>query len=189
MLETIVIAVITSGAVLPAVFLWWWFWDRVHVRVQSGVNDDAAAAEMFIRVISSAKESLVIHDDGDRVDGAMYEDERVIDALRRQLSKHDALQIRCLFNDREELTLVQRVGAEYPGRFQALYRRGPRPIGDIHYKIADGGVMGHLSVHGHRQPERSFKLLDCSAAKPRTRKSAFGKYLRDFERDAAIAVA
>ena len=187
MFETIVIAVVTGGAILPAVCLWWWHWDRVHVRIKSGVNDDDAAAEMFIRVLSAAKESLVIHDDGDNIDGTVYEDEHVIDAVRQQLARYDELEIQCLFNDREDLALVKSIGAEYPKRFQARYCSGPRPVGDVHYKIADGGVLGHFSVHGHRHPERSFKLLDCSEAKPRTRRSLFGKYLRQFERGMAVA--
>ena len=185
MLETIVIAVLIGGAVLPAVILWWWHWDRVNIRMYSGVNDDEAAVEMFMRVLSAAKESLVIHDDGDKIDGTVYEDERVIDAARRQLRRHDALNIQCLFNDKEDLALVRHMGEEFPGRFQAWCRSGSRPAGDIHYKIADGGLIGHLSAHGHRAAERSFKLLDCSAAKPRTRRIVFGKYLRQFERDVA----
>lgn len=187
MLETIVIILIASVPTLAAVVMWCWSWDRVHVRVRSGVNDDEAAADMFIRVLSAAKESVVIHDNGDRIDGTVYEDERVINAVRQQLEKHQALKIRCLFNDREELALVQRIGAAYPDRFHAFYRCGPRPVGDVHYKIADGGVLGHLSAHGHRQPERSFKLLDCTQAKPRTRRSVFGKYLKQFERDVVAA--
>lgn len=187
MLETTAIAAITGVPILAAVVLWCWCWDRVHVRVRSGVNDDAAAADMFIHVIEAAKESVVIHDDGDRIDGTVYEDERVISAVRQQLARHSALEIRCLFNDREDLALVERIGAEYPDRFQAFYLDGPRPVGDVHYKIADDGVVGHLSVHGHRHPERSFKLLDCTQAKPRTRRSVFGKYLRQFEHDVANA--
>ena len=189
MWETIVVAVLIVGAVLPAAILWWWHSDRVHIRAYSGVNDDDAAVEMFIRVLSAAKESLVVHDDGDQTKGTVYEDERVIDAVRCQLRRHDALKVQCLFNDREDLALVRRMGEEFPGRFQARYRRGPRPAGDIHYKIADGGLIGHLSAHGHRAPERSFKLFDCSAAKPRTRRIVFGKYLRQFERDVAAAAA
>ena len=187
MLETIVIAVLTGSAVLPAAILWWWHWDRVHIRMCSGVNDDNMATKMFIRVLSAAKTSLVIRDDGDKIKGTVYEHDHVIDAMRRQLRQHDALQIQCLFNDREDLALVRRMSEEFPERFQARYRSGPRPAGDIHYKIADDGLIGHLSAHGHQAPERSFKLLDCSATKPRTRRIVFGKYLRQFKRDMAAA--
>lgn len=114
MLETIVIAVLIGGAVLPAVILWWWHWDRVNIRMYSGVNDDDAAARMFMRVLGAAKESLVIHDDGDRIDGTVYEDECVIDAVRRQLRRHDALTIQCLFNYKEDLALVRRMSEEFP---------------------------------------------------------------------------
>ena len=117
----------------------------------------------------------------------MYDDERVIDAFKSQLADNHELSIRCFFNDRDDLELVRRVGAAYPARFKVWYRHGPRPDGDIHYKIADGGVVGHLSWHEHKQPEREFKLLDCSKAKPRTRKRAFGPYLKQFELGVAAA--
>ena len=178
-----IVAAIVAGAVLPAIILWWWYWDRVHVRVRTGTNDADEAAQMFIRVLNAAKETLVVHDDGDKVDGTVYEDEAVIDAVRRRLAQHEALTIKCLFNDQADLALTRKMRTEFPGQFQVWYRNGPRPIGDIHYKIADGGTVGHLSAHGHREPERNFKLLDCSGAKRRTRKSVFGKYLNAFERE------
>ena len=78
MLETIVIAVLISSAVLPAAILWWWHWDRVHIRMYSGVNDDDMATKMFIRVLNAAKTILVIRDDGDKIKGTVYEDDRVI---------------------------------------------------------------------------------------------------------------
>ena len=61
--------------------------------------------------------------------------------------------------------------------------RDGRPPDDIHYKIADGGAIGHLSDHEPGQPERHFKLLDCLATKPRSKARVFGKYLRRFEQD------
>lgn len=184
--EFIVVVVIVC-AVVPAVFLWWWYWDSANVRVQDGVNDDETAATMFTDILNAAQETLVIHDDGNKMEGTLYDNAGVFEAVRRQLAGNRALRIQCLFNDREDLDLVRQMRSEYPDRFLVWYREGPRPIQDIHYKIADDGVMGHLSSHGHRQPERKFKLLDCSDAKPRTRKSVFGKYLDRFEVEVAAA--
>lgn len=187
MLETTAIVAISGVPILAAVALWCWSWDRVHVRVRSGVGDDRTAAEMFLRVLRTAKESVVIQDDGNGVEGTVFKDERVINAIREQLEERKALKIRCIFSDRKALALVKCLGTEYPGRFQAFYRRGRGPIGDVHYEIADGGALGHLSVQGRRQRERSFKVLDCTQAATRTRRSVFGKYLRQFERDLAMA--
>lgn len=184
MSEFIVVGVVAC-AVVPAIFLWWWYWDSANVRVQDGVNDDETAATMFIDILQAAQETLVIHDDGNKMAGTVYDDAAVVEAVRHQLAGNGALRIQCLFNDREDLDLVRQMRSEYPDRFLVWYREGPRPIQDIHYKIADDGVVGHLSLHGHRQSERKFKLLDCSDAKPRTRKSVFGKYLDRFEAEVA----
>lgn len=180
--EMAVIGVVIGVAVVPAIAMWWWCADRLNVGVQSGGNDDDAATQMFLRVLRTAEKTLHVHDDGDKGNGSIYDDDDVVQAVRRQLEDRPELQIRCLFNDKANLKLVRELRVEYPDRFTVYYLSGPRPIGDVHYKIADGGVMGYLSSHEHGQPERNFKLLDCSAAKPRTRKKAFGKYLEQFDR-------
>ena len=168
-------------------FLWWRHCDTVNVNVQGGRNDDTAAATTFTDILRRAQETLIIHDDGDKAEGTVYDNTDVIDAVRRQLADNQALRIRCLFNDREDLDLVRQMRSEYPGRFDVRYRAGARPPGDIHYKIADDGTIGHLSSHEHGQRERKFKLLDCSNAKERTRKRVFGKYIDQFENGFAEA--
>lgn len=185
--EMAVIGVVIGGAVAPAIFMWWWYADRLNVRVEGGGNDDETAAQMFIRILRMAKKTLVVHDDGDKGNKSIYEDDKVVQAVRCQLEAHPKLQIRCLFNDKADLKLVREIEAAYPGRFAVYYLNGARPVGDVHYKIADDGVIGHLSSHEHGHPERNFKLLDCSAAKLRTRKRAFGKYLQQFNRDVQVA--
>ena len=186
-LEELFVIAIVSAAIVPAIFMWWWYWDSVNVRVQSGMNDDDAAATMLIFVLRAAKKNLVIHDDGNKLPGTVYDDARVIDAVRHQLAENQELNIQCLFNDRDDLELVRQMVTEYPARFKVWYRDGLRPDDDIHYKIADDGAVGHLSWHEHLQMEREFKLLDCSGARARTRKRAFGQYLHRFERDVTAA--
>lgn len=186
MLEMFVVAVVAC-AIAPAIVMWWWYWDGLNVRVESGVNDDDTAAKTFTDIVRAAKTTLVVHDDGNKMAGTVYDNADVIEAVRGQLANNQALHVRCLFNDREDLDLVRQMRAAYPVRFKVWYRKGPRPPGDIHYKIADGGAFGHLSSHQHGQRERRFKLLDCSDAKPRTRKRVFGKYLAQFENDVAAA--
>ncbi len=185
--ETVLIVAIIAGALVPAFVVWSWYTDAVNIRVQSGVNDDEAAATMFIRVLDAAQRTLIVHDDGNKMKGTVYDDNRVVEAVGRRLRENQQLNIRCLFNDRQDLELVRRMRSEFPDRFRAWYRQGPRPVGDVHYKIADDGAFGHISTHQHGQPERRFKLLDCSAAKPRTRKHVFRRYLTRFERDIAAA--
>ena len=119
--EIAVIGVVIGGVVVPAGVMWWWYADKLNVRIQSGSNDDQAAVQMFIHVLKEARKSLVIHDDGDKREGSIYEDEDVVQAVRRQLENHQGLQIKCLFNDKEDLKLVQEIGAEHPDRFAVYY--------------------------------------------------------------------
>ena len=176
-----------SCAIAPAIWLWWRHWDSLNVNVQGGVNDDDTAATTFTDILGKAQETLIVHDDGNKAHGTVYDNRMVIDAVRRQLADNESLHIRCLFNDREDLDLVRQMRSEFPGRFKVRYRIGTRPLGDIHYKIADHGTIGHLSSHEHGQLERKFKLLDCSEAKRRTRKRVLGKYIDQFDVDFAGA--
>lgn len=159
----------------------------MNVNVQGGRNDETAAATTFTDILGRSEKTLIIHDDGDKAEGTVYDNPVVIDAVRRQLADNQALRIRCLFNDRKDLDLVRQMRSEYPDRFSVRYRTGARPPGDIHYKIADDGTIGHLSSHEHGQPDRKFKVLDCSDAKKRTRKRVFGKYIDQFENGFAEA--
>lgn len=181
--EVLIVALVVAVGVLPAIAICWRFWDSLHVIVRDGTNDDDTAASMFIDIFERAQNTLVIYDDGNKMNGSIYENPKVIKAVREHLANNKNLGVRCLFNDRDDLELVRTMRAEYPDRFEVWYRRGNRPLADVHYKIADEGVVGHISSHEHGQPERRFKLLDCADAKPRTRRVALGEHLDRFESD------
>lgn len=179
----LIVTLIVVFTVLPAVAICWWFWDSLNVKVQDGTNDDDTAASMFIDLFERTQSTLVIYDDGNKMSGSIYESDCVAKAVRNHLEDNKDLVVKCLFNDEHDLALVRAMRDEYPTRFKVWYRRGPRPLSDIHYKIADGGAVGHISSHERGQPERRFKLLDCTAVKPRTRRIALGKHLDQFEKD------
>lgn len=188
-LETAIIVAIIFFGVVPALVLWWRMADSLKMNIQSGSNDDDAAVRTFIRVVEAAKETLIVHDDGNKMDHTLYDNNDAICAVRRQLEKERALRIRFLFNKKANLDMVEALRSEFPSRTEVKYMHDGRPPNDIHYKIADGGIIGHLSDHEPGQPDRHFKLLDCSATKPRSRARVFGKYLRRFEQDFESALA
>ena len=186
LLETAITIVVIMVGVLPAIFLWFRVADSLKMDVQTGINDDDAAVLAFISVVSAAKDTLIVHDDGNKMDGTVYENKNAINAVLRQLNGQENLKVRFLFNEQESLEMVNELCSKFPERVTVRYRRGGRPPAgdiDIHYKIADAGIMGHLSDHEHGQPERYFKLFDCSRNSPRSRKRVFGEYIERFERD------
>ena len=180
--EKLIVVLVIAVTVLPAIAISWWFWDSLYVTVQDSTNDDDAAARMFIDLFERAQSTLIIYDDGNKMDGTIYDSPQVIAAVRKHLENNKDLSVRCLFNDRDDLGLVQAMRAEYPDRFKVWYRVGNRPA-DVHYKIVDDGAVGHISWHDHGQRERQFKLLDCAKAKPRTRRIVLGEQLAQFESD------
>lgn len=160
----------------------------VRLKLEHGENTDEQATKMFIDLIESTRKSIVIHDDGDDSTKSMYNSAEVIDAIERQIKKHPNLQVKCWFNDREDIKLVNLADGIYAENFEIWYSEGERPDNDIHYKIVDGGRLVHLSRHEHGASEREYFLR--RAEMPLaigTRKRISREYLAHFENGIAQA--
>ena len=76
-----------SGAALPA--------GEPPARTANGLGG---------QVVRHAKRELIVHDDGNDRPGTIYNDERVdervIEAIDRQMAQHEVLAVNCLFNAR-----------------------------------------------------------------------------------------
>lgn len=184
--------------VAGAAFIGWLVWDGVrHHRAQpfevaftSGVNDDYAIAS-FVEVVRHATRKLIVHDDGNKMPGTIYDNPEATEALDLQMNEHEELVVECLFNTRDQLAMVELLRHRHPKRFKVKYRRWPwsRPAFDVHYKIADDGAYGHLSHHLFGAEERHFEVRDCSNANQTERDIEHGKYMRRFKRQFLLASA
>lgn len=154
----------------------------MHLREEAGENDDDQAAAMLIDLINKARNSLVIHDDGNDSGESVYNNDRVVAALRERIRERHRLEVKCLFNDREELKLLELADGECRNNISIWYAGGERPEHDIRYKIVDGGRLVHLSAHEHGASERGYVLRK---AEPwwaaRTRRGISRPYLEHFE--------
>ena len=193
--------VLTAAGLIAAgaIFILWLLWDEVRhwndqpfdVVVTPGRNDDKQAVETFVSVVREAERSLIIHDDGNKAPGTIYDDPTVIAAMDDQMRKHKELAVKCLFNAHDELALVDQLSRRYPDRFHVRYRRWPwrRPAFDVHYKIADDGAIGHLSHHEWGAEKRGFEVRDCRRVRRAERNIQLGKYMRRFKRQFLLAKA
>lgn len=191
-------ALVAAGLIaVGATFIGWLLWDELrHLAAQpldvvfeNGVNDDSEALSKFVTVVQHAERDLIIHDDGNDMPGTIYNDAAVIEAIDRQMAQHKKLVVKCLFNARDKLAMVERLSERYPTRFHVRYRRWrrKRPAFDVHYKIADGGEIGHLSHHDYGARERYFEVRNCVSANQRERDIELGKYMRRFKRQFLLA--
>ena len=146
-------------------------------------NSDEDAVSMFINLIRLAKDQIEVFDDGNKMEGSMYESEDVVNELVRKLKDNDQFKARFFFNTDEELLLRREL--EDHERVEIYVGAVPgagRPEDETHYKIIDNGLIAHLSNHVYGAGERTFEVLDCRKVLPeklsKVAKLKFGR-LRD----------
>lgn len=164
------------GAIPLAIYLIG-VWRVLRVKISSGMNSADFATETFIDLVRSAEKQILICDDGDDDESSIYANTRVVDAIEKQLAKHEQLNIVCLFSSEDETAFTDRFGTHD----RVHIKSGAKPRQNIHFKIVDGGRKGYVSAHPFRSVERRYKLYDC----PDTwwgldfmRQAAFGRHIQ-----------
>lgn len=157
----------------------------LYVRfTETEIDDNAVAAENFVGMLSEARESMIVYDDGDDTESSLYNDPRVINAVHDKLQAKPEFVLQCLFN-RDDDHLFKKELAGKP-RVAIRARCNGAAAHEIHYKIIDGGAKAYLSRHPFGSSERRFKIVDCTGVSPRHRERiadvVLGRYKNHFER-------
>ena len=140
----------------------------MYVRVTPvQVNDDDSAVRNFIDLLSAARTSMVVYDSGNDMVGSLYNDRRVIDAVRRKLRASPDFQLQCLFNCDHDVMFRKELANEE--RVDIRTRIDSGNPGEIHYKMIDGGVKAYLSRHALGSRDRIYKIVDCTSVSKRHR--------------------
>ncbi len=150
--EWIVIVIYLLGFGLSTYLLLSAMGDRGITEYSADFNDEQSASEM-IKLVEESNRELIIHDDGINSSNSVYNNVRVLDAMRNRLQECPRLRIRCLFNFDEQLELLDLAKSE-SGRIDVWHTDSRRPLHDTFYKIVDGGRSVHLSFHDHEAGER-----------------------------------
>lgn len=139
-------------------------WAFLQVSTTSDSNSDEAAVEHFKALLREAERSMVVHDDGNKMAGSIYENEEIIDAVRQKLTNNEHFRLACHFNcDGNRFTEELR---QCPG-VEIRIGHGERPEDDVHYKMIDCGRKAHLSRHEFNSKERRYKVIDCGSVPSR----------------------
>ena len=139
----------------------------LQVSTVVGWNSDKTAAENFLALLQDGKESMVVYDDGNKMEGSLYRDNAVIDAVRLKLSENPNFRLSCYFNFDDDMPFTQ--AFEGHPRVRIVTGRGDRPDDDVHYKIIDGGLKAHISRHEVASKERRYRVIDCTRVPRRWR--------------------
>lgn len=151
-------------------------------------NSGEKAVVYFMRVIEEANEQVIIHDDGDSVEESIYNNKAVVAALDRRLKDSPRLNVRILFNSPGVQLDILELAKKHGDRVRIRYRKDGRPVGDIHYKIADRR-MGYFSEHDEGSTDRKVWIYEFQDAPRRARDRVFGDPIRRFEQEFAEARA
>ena len=152
-------------------------------KTPPAITDDDSAVRSFLCMLNEAQESLIIFDHGDDIDGSLYNDRRVIDAVQDKLRENPEFELRCLFSCDDNLLFRKELESE---RHVSIRTRSICvPTDGIHYKIIDGGAKAYLSRHAFDSRERRFRIVDCTRVPRRHRGHVadivLGRYKEDFE--------
>ena len=112
---------------------------------------------MFLDLVKAARQSIMIHDDGNDSSESVYNNFKVIGALRDSIEMHGVI-VKCLFNDDNQQLGLLNLARDFPDNVKIWYLDGDRPQRDIHYKIVDDGKLVHLSEHDYGSDERDYVL-------------------------------
>lgn len=75
-------------------------WPFLYVDADTDINTDAAAIKHFQNLLDDAEEKMAVYDDGNDMEGSLYQDEGVIEAVRRKLDEKEesGFRMQCFFN-------------------------------------------------------------------------------------------
>lgn len=130
------------------------------VRVERGINDPEAAKANFRRILHAAQSELLIFDDGDASDCSLYQDKELVDEIHNVL-KVSSIKMRCLFTFDDELLLTQTLLSS-SDNIDFGVRITNQPREEVHFKIADSGMLVYLTRHEKGACKRPFTLINCS---------------------------
>ena len=139
----------------------------LQVSTEVAWNSDETAASNFLALLQDATESMVVYDDGNRMKGSIYEDERIIAAVRKKLSENPQFRLSCYFNFNHEMPFTKAF-RDHP-HVRIVTGQGNRPSDDVHYKIIDKGLKAHISRHEFASQERRYRVIDCTRVPKRRR--------------------
>ncbi len=186
----IVLGWVAAGSLVASTVVIVWLLHRafqyVYVKVSPvRINDDDSVVSNFIELLGEARTSMILYDDGNDMAGSVYNDSRVIDAVRSKLRSNPDFELRCLFNCDEDVKFRREFSNEPQVDIRTRCDVGRER--KVHYKIIDGGIKAYLSRHELGSSQRRFKIIDCTNVSKRHRSRVAGIVLRKHTEDFATA--
>ena len=154
-------------------FYVWKVGGYLFLGLRIGKNDPEFVNDTFLDLLAEAKHSLLMCDDGNAMDGSLYEDHRIVKAIADRLDANQDLQIFCIFHKKDDTEFIK----QFANNPRVHIARGVQPRPAIHFKIIDDGVKGYLTTHEYRSHDRQYRLYDCSWVPRSVRDNALGRHV------------
>ena len=169
---------------LIAAFILYRGWPYAYIGFSEAQNDNMLAMNNFVRLLREAKTKMNIYDDGNKMEKGLYDDEDLIEEVKKKLASDGNFVIECIFNT-DDSTLFRE---EFQNHSQVkIVKRPERNFDLAHYKIIDNGKKAYLSWHDLGDTTRIIRMYDFSTVRKwpwqkDVKKEYLGDYLRDIEK-------
>ena len=180
-----IVSILVLVPFLVAVVIFYLRWPYVNISVTEIENNNQFAIKSFVGLLEAAENHISIYDDGNKMDGSIYENEEVIQKVKDKLEGNSDFWVQCSFNEKEGTMFVE----EFRGHERVMIKLRERPaLGLAHYKIIDDGKKAYLSWHDPGSENRKVKVYDFSKAKKGfmrkdVKEEYIGDCLKDIERE------
>ena len=149
-------------------------WHLIPLKIVNGVNSDNFTIKTFVALVGEASGLMRVCDDGNKMEGSIYESDQVVEAVKRQLVADPTFCMHCLFFSNDD-TLFRR---SFKNENRIIFRIAPTRR-SMHYKIINDGRKGYVSTHGEGEVERSYTIYSGVYGPSRAR--IFGPYMEDID--------
>ena len=149
---------------------------------QIALNDGASTCNTFISLLHEARKSMIVYDDGDKVEDSIYNNAKVVESLREKLLSNPDFSIRCVFNSDETELRLRKEARDLGSGVQIRIRNPSAPVCRIHYKIIDDGLQAYLSRHKSEETQRRYRIVNCSNVPVKHQKYASDVMLGPFKK-------
>ena len=103
--STVLVVIVAS---LPVVYYVQQTWGLLLLKMDVGTNDNQFATRTFIELLQDARETMMVCDDGNKMEDSIYESDEVVNAIETALKSNPQLRLLCLFSSEDETLFTQK---------------------------------------------------------------------------------
>jgi len=153
-------------------------WYVLPLVIERGRNSDTFTVTTFIDLVGKARGLMLVCDDGNEMQGSIYQSPEVVEAVKTKLARDQQFRMHCMFSSDFKSEFRQEFERpSYGGRIKFVEVESRRTI---HFKIINEGGEAYVSEHLEGDRERRYTIY--RNLRGPLRRRVLGKYMDDINK-------